>query len=438
MRGTSPDAKGAMAEQRARFEHRGTRAVERLVEHAPSSGGLALWVCHVDLPTDPVAPEGGAATPLATDGRTLFYGPSFDGIDVDEQAGRVAHAVLHVALRHAQREAALRRLVGDVDPRLFNTCADAIVNTALGHLAWLRLPQDAVTLEVLLVRTLAIHEDAERLLLAWDVERLYRALDDRETAAGSREARRDGPRASRVRAMGAGTPRDLLPVPADAEPPQAEVELAREWAERLLRGHAGDGAFSMLRGLVADLAPPRTPWEQVLRTRLARGLAMRPDLSWSRPSRSYLANQGRGGPGRRMPWEPGTTASRRSPRLALIIDVSGSVDDGLLQRFAREIEAITRRAEAGLVMVIGDDRVRHVERYAPGASGLRGLAFHGGGGTDFTPLLEAADTHRPDLGVVLTDLQGPARFEPRWPVIWAVPEAFAQAVPPFGRRLVLH
>ena len=41
--------------------------------------------------------------------------------------------------------------------------------------------------------------------------------------------------------------------------------------------------------------------------------------------------------------------------------------------------------------------------------------------TDFTPLLEAADVHRPDLGVVLTDLEGPARFRPRWPVIWAVP-----------------
>ena len=32
-----------------------------------------------------------------------------------------------------------------------------------------------------------------------------------------------------------------------------------------------------------------------------------------------------------------------------------------------------------------------------------------GGGTDFTPLLEEAARHRPDLTVVLTDLEGPAR-----------------------------
>ena len=59
-------------------------------------------------------------------------------------------------------------------------------------------------------------------------------------------------------------------------------------------------------------------------------------------------------------------------------------------------------------------------------------------GTDFMPLLEEADRHRPDIGVVLTDLDGPARFQPRWPVIWAVPEINAAAVAPFGRKLVLE
>ena len=43
----------------------------------------------------------------------------------------------------------------------------------------------------------------------------------------------------------------------------------------------------------------------------------------------------------------------------------------------------------------------------------------------------------PDLVVVLTDLDGPARFRPRWPVLWAVPESHAAAEPPFGRKLVL-
>jgi hypothetical protein len=189
--------------------------------------------------------------------------------------------------------------------------------------------------------------------------------------------------------------------------------------------------------LLADLPRTRTPWEQVLRTQLARGLARRPDLSWSRPTRSYLANQGRAGAHHRMPWEPGVTPSKSVPRLVVIVDVSGSIEDRLLERFAREIQAITRRLEAGLVLVIGDDQVQRVVQCEPGGSDLGAIEFKGRGGTDFTPLLEEADWHHPDIGVVLTDLQGSARFRPRWPVLWAVPEAFARAVQPFGRKLSL-
>ncbi len=405
-----------------------------MVEHAPSSGGLALWVRHVDLP-DPA----GAAPPLATDGTALHYGAAFEALPIERQAGRVANAVLHVAFRHVQRMIALRRRTGDVDATLFAACADAIVNTTLGHVPWLRLPEDAVTLERLLVATLAVHDTPERLLGDWDVERLYRTLDDREPARDGRP-REDGPRAARTRALGGDTPVRLLSAGAEAEPPEGEAELARDWAERIVRAHAGDGAMSMLRALGADLPRSRVPWEQQLRVRLARGLATRPELSWSRPSRSWLANRGRDRAGRRMPFEPGTVSSRRVPRLAVIVDVSGSIDDALLERFSRELDAITRRAEAGVVLVVGDDAVRRVAYLPPGDAGLRGLSFQGRGGTDFAPLLREADAHAPDIGVVLTDLDGPADFRPRWPVLWAVPAEAAgraRARAPFGRVVAI-
>jgi len=428
------------------WTHRGTRAIERIVEFAPSSGGLALWVRHRDTTAAEdadatlAAADGAPVAALETDGTELRYRASFESLPRADQAGQVAHAVLHVALRHAQRFVALRERTGEADLRLFNTCADAIVNSTLEHLDWLRLPAEAVRLDRLLVEVFALAQPVDRSLLEWDVERLYRAIDDRrppERDAADRDTRRDGPRAARVRALGAGTPLDLVPGPATQPAPEARAGEDRDWTQRLLRAHAGDGPHSLLRTLLADLPRPRTPWEQVLRMRLARGLAPRREVSWSRPSRSYLANRGRGGPGRRMPWEPGFAGQCRVPRLAVIVDVSGSIDDALMARFAREIEAITRRLEAGLVLIVGDDRVRHVAHFGPGRSGLRGIVFEGGGDTDFTPLLEAADAHDPDLAVVLTDLDGPARFRPRWPVTWAVPPSHASAVPPFGRRLVL-
>jgi predicted metal-dependent peptidase len=439
-------------------QHRGLRAVQRMVEFAPSTGGLALWVRHHDLPAgDDDAP------PVATDGDTLFYAERFEQQPPDEQVGLVAHEVLHIALRHPQRYVDLQRLLGDVDLQLFNTCADAIVNSTLGHLSWLQLPKTAVRLDKLLESALGVFENVEKSLLEWDVEQLYRAIDDRRLppqngrrnaqgqdrakthtdAAGSGSPREDGPRSAAVRALGAMTAADLQPGAHAQHAPQAEAQAAREWSERLLRAHAGDGAFSMLRTLVADLPRSRTPWEQVLRTQLARCLTPRPAVSWSRPSRSYLANQGRVSERRRMPWEPGFGGVKTVPRLVVIVDVSGSIDKDLMARFAREIEAITRRLEAGLVLIIGDDRVQRVVHFdpanlRPARLDLQATEFKGGGGTDFTPLLEEADTHRPDVAVVLTDLEGPARFRPRWPVIWAVPEACAAAVAPFGRKLGLR
>lgn len=447
------------------YRHRGTRAIQRMVEFAPSTGGLALWVRHQDLP-DAVDPG-----PVATDGTTLYYGAGFERLPIAAQVGLVAHEVLHIALRHPQRFLDLQARLGDVDLELFNICADAIVNSTLSHLTWLQLPTSAVLLDELLLSTLGLDQAVEKSLLEWDVERLYRAIDDRQAPGrGRRQAprarrrggigerqpgsdgspspeavedatqaqpREDGPKAARVRALGAETLADLFPRGDSRQHPELEAEQAREWSERILRAHAGDGAHSMLRALIADLPKLRTPWEQILRTQLARGLAVRPNLSWSRPSRSYIANQGRAGPTGRMPWEPGISSAKTVPRLVVVVDVSGSIDDRLLERFAGEIEAITRRLEADLVLVIGDRQVQRVAHFEPGRSDLRDIEFDGGGGTDFTPLLEEADRHGPDIGVVLTDLEGPARFRPLWPVIWAVPESDTTPVQPFGRKLIL-
>jgi predicted metal-dependent peptidase len=251
------------------------------------------------------------------------------------------------------------------------------------------------------------------------------------------QRRQDGAASSQARQLGSRIHADLLVEGTQQAPSELEAEESQKWIARLSQCESGDGESSILRGLIHDLPHVRTPWELVLRTRLARALAPSPSLSWSRPSRSYIANQGRSASGLRMPYEPGRSQSKLVPRLAVIVDVSGSITEGVLRQFTREIAAISRRQEAPLTLIIGDDQVREVSVFEPGSVSFEDVQFRGGGGTDYTPLLAEADRHHPDIGVVLGDLDGPAHFRPHWPVIWAVPPQSAKAVPPFGSKLVL-
>jgi predicted metal-dependent peptidase len=430
----------------------------RLVEHAPASGSLALWVAHRDVSDDEAAAHAAGAAgrgpPAYTDGRTIHYTPAFEKLGLEAQTGWVAHELLHIALRHGPRYRALQRRLGEVDLPLFNRCADAIVNSALAPATWLVLPAKALTLPVLIDQVLGQTRSDEAALMEWDVERLYAAVDDRQRDDERADGRKDGPRAATLRTLGGKDSEDLKPAPEGADAVVAEAEQAREWGDRLLRGHSGDGAFSILRTLPRDLPQVHTPWEQVLRTQVARALAPRLAENPSRPARSWLANQGRvgrAGDGRargRLPWAPGLTHAKRVPRLVLVLDVSGSIDEPLLARFTAELAALTRRLDTAVTVVVGDDAVRAVHRLAPGRVGVKDLrawaaecGIQGAGGTDFTPLLEEASRHRPDLTVVLTDLEGPARHRPPGALLWAVPpgaDEAAIAAAPFGRVLRLR
>ena len=170
-----------MSEGPRRGGHRGTRALQRMIEYAPGCGALALWARHEDLDADA---EAAGASPVATDGHALFYAAAFETLPLDLQTGWVARCVLHIALRHPQRLGSMRQRLGDVDERLYTLCADAIVASTLAPVAWLRLPDDGPMLEQLLATALRTEVSAEAALQQWDVESLYTALDDRSRRVG--------------------------------------------------------------------------------------------------------------------------------------------------------------------------------------------------------------------------------------------------------------
>ena len=397
---------------------RAARALAHLGEVDPALAVLALWCRHRD---------GDGAT--RTDGDTISYGPGFETLGLPEQVGLVAHHVLHVALRHSDRQAGLAERLGEsFDPSLYGLAADGIINEVL-ILAGHAVLRPAVMLTELLAEAGMPVPSAVAALERWDADRLAMALHA------------DAKRAERLRAWGAtrGFAVDLgLGAPDEV----GETQKAADWRNQILRaleaGRRAGSGIGRLGAILADLAPPSVPWEVVLRGLLARALTERPHLSWRRPARAWLAQMAeaerQGGP---VPvYQPGRARMDARPRLVIGLDTSSSIDAQAMGLFAAEAEGIARRTGAEVHLMGFDETVFLTRRLDPaGWQGLQGLALRRGGGTDYADLFDKAGRLAPAMLVVLSDLDAQLPQKPGFPVLWAVPRNVAE--PPYGRVLVI-
>jgi predicted metal-dependent peptidase len=417
-----------------RHSGRASRALRALNETDPAVAALALWCEHRDCAAGPVA---------ETEGAVIRYGPGFADLPAHEQPGLAAHHVLHVALRHGPRMAEMALRLGErFDAELFNHCADAIVNEALlqaGH----ALPRPALVLTGMLAAAGQPASGAAEALAEWDVERLFLRLVRGGRGEGS------AAEAALAHAKARGGGRDLRPAPGGDGRSEgsaaAEPGEAARWRQHLARamdgGRRAGRGIGRLGGRLADLQPPPTPWEVLLRGFLARALIEAPGQTHRRPAHAWIAAEAlardRGGP---VPaFQPGRRRQDDAPRLAIAVDASGSIDDARLGLFMAEVTGIARRCRAELHLIQFDDGLRAQVRLDPAtwAAQLAALPAARDGGTDFAPPVAAAVALDASALVLLTDLDGPFGPAPRGlPVIWAVPEP-PPAPPPFGRLLDL-
>lgn len=395
---------------------RASRALAYLGEVDPALAVLSLWCRHRDGEGD-----------SATCGDTISYGPEVEALGLPEQVGLVAHHVLHVALRHSDRQAALAERLGDgFDAELFGLAADGIINETL-ILAGHAIPRPAVLLTELLAAAGIPAKSAVEALERWDADRLAMALH------------KDSERAARMRDW--GVKRNFKVDVALGDPNETEdKQSAPDWRNQMLRaleaGRKAGSGIGRLGAILADLAPAAVPWEVHLRGLLARALIERPHPSWRRPSGRWVARmdeaERRGGP---VPvFEPGRQRMDHRPRIVIGLDTSSSVDPQTLRLFTAEAEGIARRTGAEAHLLAFDVAVFSSSRLDPnGWQGLREAEFRIGGGTDFADLFEQAGKLQPSIAVVLTDLDAPTPPVPGFPVIWAVPKPGAEA--PFGTVL---
>jgi predicted metal-dependent peptidase len=148
---------------------------------------------------------------------------------------------------------------------------------------------------------------------------------------------------------------------------------------------------------VSRVLEPVVDWRQVLHAAVRRGIgwaAGQTDYSYARPSRRQSASPQVVLPSMRRP----------VPRVAVVVDTSGSVDDGLLAQALGEVDGVLRSLAVGdgnVTVLAVDAAVQAVST----VRAARDVRLAGGGGTDMELGIQAAlETRpRPDLVVLLTD-----------------------------------
>lgn len=348
---------------------------------ADTPRGLAYLATAVYALVPVTAPD--VATMTVDERWRLYVNPHwYAAASVPDVGREVAHLVWHLLADHADRARSLN--VDASTARHWKDATDATVSATLARDAV--RPEDLPTAGSL------------GLPAGLSAEEYYAQL--------SRLPPSDGAGAGVLGPSdGCGSGADGVPrsneLPPDAEagldlPDVTEIRrrVAIDYVEHAQRrGDTAGDAWRWARRILE----PTIAWEPLLAQAVRRAVgwaAGRGDYTYTRPSRRASSVRGVVLPGMRRP----------VPRVAMIVDTSGSVDDALLGRALGEVDgALLALGVAGSdVTVYSCDAAVHTVQRVRRARDAR---LAGGGGTDLRAGLKAAGSQRPrpDVVVVFTD-----------------------------------
>lgn len=365
----------------------------------------------------------------------LIWAPEFvASCSTEELALVLVHEAMHVAMEHAKRGEALG-IVPDCTP-------DKLAELITSASRWNKAADCAINDQLRKIGTLPHTEHIcfpEKFGLPPNLtaEEYYYLLQEQEQkqeqgggkGAGKGQGKGGKPSAGEEGA-GHGHCGGVACRPLPGEDPAGKDPEGRSEVEMERFRHAAAEAVrdfaSKHRGLVpaglerwADdkLKPARIPWQEKL-GRLVRGAvaykAGAVDYTWSRVSRRQA---GVGfGPGR--PVVPALHAPK--PRVAVVVDTSGSMGEQQLGDALSETQGILSSAGAEVVFCVCDAEVHGIKEVGDIREAMGMLK--GGAGTAMAPALQAvADLkQRPSVCVVMTDGYIDDPPEPPFAVVWCI------------------
>ncbi len=302
-------------------------------------------------------------------------------------AGELAHVTWHLLLDHADR--ARDQHVDSTTAAAWHTAADATIHDTLGAQLVPQLPSPA----------------EHGLRPGRSAEEHYAQLSRLPPATGEPSGPPDHRDDAGPDLAGCGSGCDALlrrhelAPGADAEVDPEEARHIRRQVAIAYREHCtrvGSEPGEAWRW-TREILEPRIAWEPLLSQAVRRAVGWahgHSEYTYRRPSRRAGAVAGIVLPATRRPL----------PRVAMVVDTSGSVDDTLLGRALGEVDGALRAlgvsGEAVSVLAC-DAAAAPVQRVRRSAD----VRLAGGGGTDMRAGMSSAAAlrPRPDLVVVLTD-----------------------------------
>jgi predicted metal-dependent peptidase len=406
------------------IENKLAAARTRLILDKPFLGALVLR-----LPIVMADPEW--CTTTATDARKFYYNPEYiEQLTLSETQFILAHEALHCALSHfARREHRIKHrwdIACDyaINPLLINDGLDAPPGSLHER------TYEGMTAEEI-YPYIDDNENQETL-----DQHLYDKPDEQQHNQ-DRNQQPPPPRPENQEDEDKGAAPQQQPDEntqgAPQPPPLSHDEqdnLSVQWQQRLAGAaqqamQAGKLSGDMAR-LVDFLIQPQLPWRMLL-ARYMTALA-RDDYSYTRPSTR------RG--------DPAIFPSLRSSQVdvVIVLDTSGSISENEMKEFISEIDAIKGQMRARIILHACDAEmdVHGPWSFEPWEEFQLPNDIKGGGGTDFRPVFNWAETldRTPDLLIYFTDAEGSfPESAPFYPVIWLVK---GKHPIPWGQRIQLN
>lgn len=338
-----------------------------------------------------------AAVGLTPFGVKLYINPDFFFKELKGISQRVAvikHEALHLVFKHLYRDEDLK------NHHLFNIAADLVVNQYIGQ--W-ELPESAITLEKIAVIKLERQQTLEyyyRSLEKWlekDKEDKELSKDDQNAKEYLQQILNENTHSNHSKWQIGGSAESF-----------SQVLLEQKLVEAFKR--TPSKSYGTLPGNLLQILSSmgyksnEVNWKKVLRIFASAGGKSYVSHTMKRVSKRYGTRPG--------------VKIKRTWKLYLVIDTSGSIPDQTLKIFRSEMDHI-HRCGAEITVVQFDTIVQSVSKYRP----HQPWEVKGGGGTDFDSAFRYINSAQSGYGGIIFFTDGYAcapQIKPRVPLLWVI------------------